>query len=129
MSKWISLFPSSTRCRALFSSRRELIDRSNVGIARQIPRMGGGEGAVISGCRRVVPKINGGWFRFPHPRALNVRQSDKSTVFRAEGDVAVGLRHDRRLARDRISQHPKPRFRADDEGEETVEIVQCAGKG
>ena len=71
-----------------------------------------------------VPLVDGRRLGFPHPRLLDAGQVDQRAVFGAERDVAIGLRHHRRLAGDRVAQHGEAGLGADDEGVEPVEVVQ-----
>ena len=57
-------------------------------------------------------------------RLLDAWKSGERAIFRAEGDIVVGLGHHRRLASDRIAQHAEAVLGADHEGVEAVEIVE-----
>ena len=72
----------------------------------------------------LLPEIDRGGLRLPDTRRLDAGQVGKRAIFRAEGDIAVGLGHHRRLAGDRIAQHAEAVLGADHEGVEAVEVVE-----
>src|ERR1700730_15021171 len=70
------------------------------------------------------PEVNRCRLRLPHMRLLDAGKPSKSAIFRSEGDIVVGLGHNRGLAGDRIAQHAEAVLGADDEGVEAVQIVE-----
>src|SRR6478736_2967370 len=70
------------------------------------------------------PEINCRGLWLPHMRFLDARKAGKRAIFRAEGDIVVGLRHDRWLASDRIAQHAEAVLGANHESVESIEIVK-----
>ena len=72
----------------------------------------------------MVPEVNSGGFRLPDTGIVDARQADECAVFGPEGDVLVGFGHDGGFAGDRVADHAEAVLGADDEGVETVEIVE-----
>src|SRR6185312_15340533 len=102
-----SLVSCLSPCSAAFSVRKGVVARSTSGIAL------------------AFPEINLGGLGLPHTGLLDAGQAGERAIFRTERHIAVGLRHDRRLAGDAVTEHTEAVLGADHERVEAVEIIEA----
>src|SRR5882757_4245643 len=118
----VSLEPGVRLCSAWLSSRSDDTSRSKTREAWSCAAFE----SLVAGMNSMLPEIDGCGFRFPDPRIVYAGQFGQRAIFRAEGDILVGLGHHGGLAGDRIAHDAKTVLGADDEGEEAIEVRQRA---